>query len=585
MTLNKKRNIFLVFSLIVILFAGYWLSSYLKSNVLFKKQVSHQSQGKEQLIISGGVVPHHFVANEIIEKFFQKLSHYQGIENIVILSSDHYRKAEKSNLHFLTATQKEDVKINGEAINSLLETNNLMGINEAAVFKDQGITTPLIYLSKYFPKTSFIPVLISPLATQEEVRNLINEINGILPEHTVIIGSVDFSHYLPDVLLRLHDVKSIRVLLNFEENEFPNLDVDSWQALYGVRYFAQLKKQEKPLIIDHKTSFDYFAELPLNSQTSKEGGTSYFSVIFEEGKIEKIFQYNLLIVGDIMMGREVQKFTDQFGLSYPFENIKNIFKGIDIILGNLEGPVMEKAPLIPITSMNFAYPVEVVQELKKQGFNLLTLANNHSLDKGEKVLEQTRNYLLSFGIQPLGDYRSCEEKYYYRYKNILFIGANLVYKNQFCVKQIEQNIKELKQKDPTIRIIVIPHWGIEYVHLPNIFQKETAHTLIDAGADLIIGHHPHVIQSIEKYKNKLIFYSLGNFVFDMYMSKDVQQELAVGIDFQDSKIIFYLIPLKSQKSQLSLLKGQEKEDFLNWLAQISTPSLFEDIKNGIILFD
>jgi len=586
MTIDKKRNIFLVFILIIILFAGCWFYSYLKNNILFKKQTSQPNQENKQLIISGGVVPHHLLANEIIEKFFQKLSQYQGIENIVILSPDHYRKADKQNILFITATQKEGFKINETAISFLSEKNNRVRTNEAAVFEDQGITTPLIYLSKYFPETALIPILISPLVTQEEVKNLVNEINSILPEHTIIIGSVDFTHYLPDALLRLHDVKSIRVLSNFEENEFSNLDVDSWQALYGMRYFAQLKGREKPIIINHKTSFDYFSELPFNSQIAQEGGTSYFSVIFEEGRAEKISnQYNLLIVGDIMMGRGVQKFTDQFGLSYPFENIKNIFKGIDIILGNLEGPVTEEAPLIPLSSMSLVYSVEIVQELKKIGFNLLTLANNHSLDKGEKVLEQTRNYLLNYGIQPLGDYRSCDEKYYYQYKNILLIGANLVYANQYCVSEIEKNIKAIKQKDPTIFIIVVPHWGIEYVHRPNIFQEETSHTLIDAGADLIIGHHPHVVQSIEKYKGKLIFYSLGNFVFDMYASKDTQQELAIGIDFEENKLTLFLIPLISQRSQLSLMTGQERDDFLNWLAQISNPSLLDNIKSGIILYN
>jgi len=586
MTIDKKRNIFLVFILIIILFAGCWFYSYLKNNILFKKQTSQPNQENKQLIISGGVVPHHLLANEIIEKFFQKLSQYQGIENIVILSPDHYRKADKQNILFITATQKEGFKINETAISFLSEKNNRVRTNEAAVFEDQGITTPLIYLSKYFPETALIPILISPLVTQEEVKNLVNEINSILPEHTIIIGSVDFTHYLPDALLRLHDVKSIRVLSNFEENEFSNLDVDSWQALYGMRYFAQLKGREKPIIINHKTSFDYFSELPFNSQIAQEGGTSYFSVIFEEGRAEKISnQYNLLIVGDIMMGRGVQKFTDQFGLSYPFEKIKNIFKGWDIVFGNLEGPVMEKAPIISITSLNFAYSPEVVQELQKIGFNLLTLANNHTLDKGENVLEQTRNYLLNYGIQPLGDYRSCDEKYYYQYKNILLIGANLVYANQYCVSEIEKNIKAIKQKDPSVFIIIIPHWGIEYVHRPNIFQEETSHTLIDAGADLIVGHHPHVVQSIEKYKDKLIFYSLGNFVFDMYGSKDVQQELALGIDWQDNQVTLYLIPLESNKSQLSLLQAKEQEDFLNWLAQISNPSLLDNIKSGIILYN
>ena len=582
---RKKRKIFLSFILVVILFAGGWFYFCLKSNTLFKKQNSQQDQGNKQLIISGGVVPHHLLASEIIEQFFKKLSQYQGVENIVILSPDHYRKAEQQEARFLTTYYTNGIKTNDPTIKSLLENNQQLRLDAKDVLSDQGISSLLVYLPKYLDKTQLVPILISPLATQEEVKNLIDEINNILPKQTVIISSVDFSHYLPDSLLRLHDVKSIRVLLNFETSEFASLDVDSWQALYGARYFAQLKQQEKPVIISHKTSFDYFSGLPLNSQMAQEGGTSYFSVIFEEGKAEKyLTDINLLIVGDIMMGRGVQKFTDQFGLSYPFENIKNIFKGIDIILGNLEGPVTEEAPLIPLSSMSLVYSVEIVQELKKIGFNLLTLANNHSLDKGEKVLEQTRNYLLDYGIQPLGDYRSCDKKYYYRYHNILFIGANLVYKNQYCVAEIEKNIKEIKQKDPSVFIIIIPHWGIEYVHRPNIFQEETSHTLIDAGADLIVGHHPHVVQSIEKYKDKLIFYSLGNFVFDMYGSKDVQQELALGIDWQDNQVTLYLIPLESNKSQLSLLQAKEQEDFLNWLAQISSPVLLDSIKNGIILY-
>ena len=583
---RKKRKIFLSFILVVILFAGGWFYFCLKSNTLFKKQNSQQDQGNKQLIISGGVVPHHLLASEIIEQFFKKLSQYQGVENIVILSPDHYRKAEQQEARFLTTYYTNGIKTNDPTIKSLLENNQQLRLDAKDVLSDQGISSLLVYLPKYLDKTQLVPILISPLATQEEVKNLIDEINNILPKQTVIISSVDFSHYLPDSLLRLHDVKSIRVLLNFETSEFASLDVDSWQALYGARYFAQLKQQEKPVIISHKTSFDYFSGLPLNSQMAQEGGTSYFSVIFEEGRAEKISnQYNLLIVGDIMMGRGVQKFTDQFGLSYPFENIKNIFKGIDIILGNLEGPVTEEAPLIPLSSMSLVYSVEIVQELKKIGFNLLTLANNHTLDKGENVLEQTRNYLLNYGIQPLGDYRSCDEKYYYQYKNILLIGANLVYANQYCVSEIEKNIKAIKQKDPTIFIIVVPHWGIEYVHRPNIFQEETAHTLIDAGADLIIGHHPHVVQSIEKYKGKLIFYSLGNFVFDMYASKDTQQELAIGIDFEENKLTLFLIPLISQRSQLSLMTGQERDDFLNWLAQISNPSLLDNIKSGIILYN
>jgi poly-gamma-glutamate synthesis protein (capsule biosynthesis protein) len=573
------KILFLLISVLIIVFLFLILNKE-----IFVKETPKIEEEKEKLIIAGGIVPHHLLASELIERFFKKLSLYEGIENIVILAPDHYRKAEKQSVRFLTSYYLEELKINESVINNLLKKNPLIKIDERDVLSDQGVSSLLVYFSKYFNKKQFIPFLISPLTSEEEIKNLIDEINNLLPQNTIIIGSVDFGHYLPQSLLYLHDVKSIRVLLNFEVNEFLNLDVDSWQALYGVRYFARLKKQEKPIIIGHKTSFDYFEEVPKESELFKNGGTSYFSVIFEEGEGESISnQFGILMVGDIMMGRKVEDFTNQFGLSYPFLNIKNIFRGFDIVCGNLEGPVMEKAPSIPLNSVSFAYPIEVIKELKKIGFNLLTLSNNHSLDKGLEVLKQTRSYLIENGIQPLGDYRLCNKDYYYYYKNLLFIGANLVYQNENCVSELVKNIKDIKEKDPSTFIIVIPHWGTEYVHYPNDFQKETAHLLIDAGADLIVGHHPHVVQSIEKYRDKLIFYSLGNFVFDMYFSKAVQEELGVGLALSPKEVTFYLIPFKSKKSQLFLMEDEERKGFLNWLATVSSPYLHEEIKSGKII--
>jgi len=182
----------------------------------------------------------------------------------------------------------------------------------------------------------------------------------------------------------------------------------------------------------------------------------------------------------------------------------------------------------------------------------------------------------------LGDYQSCSQKYYYKEGNILFIGAHLVYGNSTCIKEILKNVKRIKRENPNIYIIVTPHWGTEYTPLPNKFQRNTAHAFIDAGVDAIIGHHPHVVQAVEEYKGKPIFYSLGNFVFDMYFSKEVQQELAVGVEYHPDKVIFYLIPIQSQKSQLSFMKNRENNDFLNWLASISSPSLQDSIEEGVI---
>ena len=292
----------------------------------------------------------------------------------------------------------------------------------------------------------------------------------------------------------------------------------------------------------------------------------------------------MLFVGDIMMARGVAQLTEKYGLEYPFFNIRPLFYlfNWNIIYGNLEGPVRTEAKPVSLFSVRFDYSPEIPQLLAKLGFNLLNIANNHVADQGYSAIDSTRKYLEENHIFPLGDYSDCSLKYKYQKDNFIFLGANLVYKNKYCVQDLLQEIKELKTKDTNLYVIVTPHWGTEYTSSPDDFQKQTAHQLIEAGADLIIGHHPHVVQAIEEYQGKLIFYSLGNFVFDMYFSQPVQQELALGFEYQPSKETFYLFPLQSNKSQLSFMTAEEQTKFFNSLAQISTPSLADQIKKGVI---
>ena len=131
-------------------------------------------------------------------------------------------------------------------------------------------------------------------------------------------------------------------------------------------------------------------------------------------------------------------------------------------------------------------------------------------------------------------------------------------------------------------MIVFLHWGEEYQLISSSSQRKLAHSLIDAGADLIIGSHPHVVQEIEKYKGKLIFYSLGNFIFDQYFSRETQKGLAVSLELYPSRIIYKLYPYTLFHSQPKLMNEKEREWFLNNLAEKSSADLRSQIKNGII---
>ena len=300
---------------------------------------------------------------------------------------------------------------------------------------------------------------------------------------------------------------------------------------------------------------------------------------------EKISSTKILFLGDMMLDRHVGEKISQKGFSYLLENLeeKKFFQGYNLIGGNLEGAVTDGGiHYNPAMSYDFAFSPEIISELKKYNFNFFNLANNHFTDQGERGIIETRKNLDNLGFY----YSGCQDgqsgdcsgkiiKFYpvrndeisngARGKKIGLAGFSLVYKKPDNEKMAEI-IEEMAET--TDLVIVNIHWGTEYEHRFNKIQRETAHSLIDAGADIIIGHHPHVVQGLEIYKNKPIFYSLGNFIFDQYFSSDTQAGLAVGINITDGKSEFYLFPLKSKLSQVKLTEGAEKEkffsDLINW---------------------
>ena len=148
-----------------------------------------------------------------------------------------------------------------------------------------------------------------------------------------------------------------------------------------------------------------------------------------------------------------------------------------------------------------------------------------------------------------------------------------------------EKIIEYKTDNPTNILFIFPHWGIEYENVATELQNQWAHLMIDAGADAIIGSHPHVVQNIEVYNGKPIFYSLGNFIFDQYFSEDVQKGLCLNIFIDKKSIKYQLLPIVSIKSQPQFMVNKEYSEFLQWLSSISGIRLENDIKSGVLLFN
>lgn len=534
---NSKKNYFFIFLISAIVLAVFYFSDFLKKE-------------NKEITITAGVVPHHLLAEDIIRDFFEYISKEEP-KVIILLSPDHF---------------------NAGSLEIIKESSPALKL-------DHGITNLTPFIEEYFPKSEIRPFLIPQKMSLEKVKEFVLDLNLSTPQNTIVIASVDFSHYLPVSIAFLHDAKSIRTLINFEEDNFENIEVDSWQSLYAARYFAKLREGESPEIIAHKTSFD-FSKI---EGSKNEDNTSYFSVVFKKGEANKEEVKTMLFVGDIMLDRGTEYYSKKSSIFYPIEKIIRLFIGVDIVYGNLEGPIVENPPDFSDDSLTFAFSKENLKMLSFARFDLLSLANNHTFNMEKEGLEETKKFLRETGIDFVGHPFYCQEDYLIEKEGVLFLSFNKTYPFNCSNKEIARIVKETKENNPEKYLIVTFHWGEEYQLKSSLAQKELAHLVIDEGADLIVGSHPHVVQEIERYKDRLIFYSLGNFIFDQYFSKETQQGLALGLELYKDKTIFRLFPIQIYLAQPFLMEKEEADNFLLELSLKSDSSLEKDIKSGIII--
>lgn len=239
---------------------------------------------------------------------------------------------------------------------------------------------------------------------------------------------------------------------------------------------------------------------------------------------------SVTITGDILLDRGVRKVIEQKGTDAVFSPfVDSVFQSSDIVIGNLECPATKiKEP--SFKQFIFRAEPEWLFTLKQHGITHLNLANNHSVDQGRAGLVDTRENVVSAGMIPIGAGRTMEEAArpvlltsswkVYVLASLQLALENFAYLSEKpSVSQedfdtLVERVRHLRSSEPDSYIIVTLHWGGEHTLQPVTIQRVRAHQLIDAGADALIGHHTHTLQTIEEYKGKPIYYSIGNFIFD-----------------------------------------------------------------------
>lgn len=246
----------------------------------------------------------------------------------------------------------------------------------------------------------------------------------------------------------------------------------------------------------------------------------------------------LRFLGDVILGRyHAEGFRPIAPAAGPDLLALRDWLKADLVLANLETPVMSQLPpkaRAPAGSFFGATP-EMLAPLAASGISYVGLANNHAQDLGNPGLLETVRHVESVGIAPIGRARTRDEREYFQHvtldRVIIDIAAITTLRN-FEPKANELQVPYVPARElgsrlgPLIAalpadhlVIVFVHWGQEDDPSPGPLERRAAHEWVDAGADLVVGHHPHVLQEIELYSGAVIAYSLGNFLFDSILPK------------------------------------------------------------------
>lgn len=269
-------------------------------------------------------------------------------------------------------------------------------------------------------------------------------------------------------------------------------------------------------------------------------------------------------VGDIMLAGKSGGIFELSGYDYPFASTAATLKTGDITIGNLEAPIATGGEEFTEKKFRFRSGPAAAAALRKAGFTHLSLANNHMLDFGPAALSETMealdvNGLTHSGAGPDLETSRLESIVSVKGVKVALLSYSLTYPAEFFAKTNRPGTapgyeafvtKDIRRaKSSADYVIVSFHWGVECADTPKPYQKNLARKAIDAGASVVLGHHPHVLQGIEYYREGVIFYSLGNFAFAS-RSKKSDRSMIARITLENGLGEVELIPLNVLNSEV-----------------------------------
>lgn len=269
---------------------------------------------------------------------------------------------------------------------------------------------------------------------------------------------------------------------------------------------------------------------------------------------------DILFGGDMLFDRSVRAAMRTNGDDYIFSCLPQELWDADLVVANLEGPITTHASISEgsapgdANNFTFTFPTSTATLLKRHNIMLVNLGNNHIMNFSREGLIQTKGWLSKAGVAYFGDPEKEEEDRVAR-PTINGIPFSFVNWSDWTSDKTDHTVAQVRKEAGAGRVTVVyTHWGDEYVSPPPRV-RQLAHSFVDAGADIVIGSHPHIVQEHEVYKGRDIYYSLGNFVFDQYWNDDVRSGLLLRVTF-DTKGVRDIeeIPIHLERNRQTCLR-------------------------------
>jgi poly-gamma-glutamate synthesis protein (capsule biosynthesis protein) len=241
----------------------------------------------------------------------------------------------------------------------------------------------------------------------------------------------------------------------------------------------------------------------------------------------------------------------------PLRDVAALFSSADIAFVNLEAPFSDRGPTVE-SGMVFKAEPEMIEALRVAGIDIVSTANNHARDCGGYGVQFTLDWLEKNGIDTVGTAQTAELAHagtilernqvgfgFLAYTYDQSNGNHRDHDDRVAMMNVDDMVDDVQNLLQRCDVVIVSmHAGTEYLQLPNTQQRRFAHAAIDAGASLVVGHHPHVTQTVEDYGRGVIFYSLGNLAFDQFQRKETQRGWIADVRFIRNRLVGYgIIPV------------------------------------------